>query len=279
MNEAMAECGPGEERFDMLWVPRGSQPSAEWLAAHPGWVKFPAVMVPRNADGSRRPWAEIQTLLRETDATWGTWAEPLPSPPAEAGATPPGGAVEPADPVGAYLRMARVFDHPAASAGVLPAASKPRQYTDAAQAGARTDAAVDSGTPTGGYVAVNPLQWIGPVSVGSGECVALVQRAAGAPQTGKWHRGKLVRGDYTIPRGTIIATFDADGRYGNHTDGTSHAAIYLGQDEKGIYVIDQWNERSGGNIIGHHTPREHLIPWKDPTRPAVDQGEYYYVVR
>ena len=46
--------------------------------------------------------------------------------------------------------------------------------------------------------------------------------------------------------GTAIATFDPDGRYGNHTDGRSHAAIYLGQDATGIRVIDQWVRRVNG---------------------------------
>lgn len=38
--------------------------------------------------------------------------------------------------------------------------------------------------------------------------------------------------------GTAIATFDPSGKYGNHTDGRSHAAIYLGQDATGIQVLD-----------------------------------------
>ncbi len=42
---------------------------------------------------------------------------------------------------------------------------------------------------------------------------------------------------------TAIATFDANGRYGNHTNGTSDAAIYLSQDMRGVEIIDQWNIR------------------------------------
>lgn len=38
--------------------------------------------------------------------------------------------------------------------------------------------------------------------------------------------------------GTVIATFDSDGLYGNHLDGRSHAAIYLGQGLIGIRVLD-----------------------------------------
>lgn len=50
-----------------------------------------------------------------------------------------------------------------------------------------------------------------------------------------------MKGDATIRPGTVIATFDADGRYENHTNGTSHAAIYLGQTADGIQVLDQWH--------------------------------------
>jgi hypothetical protein len=56
-------------------------------------------------------------------------------------------------------------------------------------------------------------------------------------------KGQSVCGN-DIPTGTAIAVFDADGHYGNHTDGTSHAAIYLGKSSVypgGIYVYDQWH--------------------------------------
>jgi hypothetical protein len=46
--------------------------------------------------------------------------------------------------------------------------------------------------------------------------------------------------------GTAIATFVENGRYGNHTDGSSHAAIYIGQTADGIEVIDQWSHVVGG---------------------------------
>lgn len=81
--------------------------------------------------------------------------------------------------------------------------------------------------------------------VGDGQCVALVKAACGTPQTALWNRGALVKG-MTISVGTAIATFDPpsaefpNGRYGNHTDGRSHAAVYLSQDLVGIQVIDQW---------------------------------------
>ncbi|WP_152554925.1 BPSL0067 family protein [Serratia sp. DD3] len=41
----------------------------------------------------------------------------------------------------------------------------------------------------------------------------------------------------TIATGTAIATFNQRGNY------EGHAAIYIKQDKKGIYVYDQWTSR------------------------------------
>jgi hypothetical protein len=75
--------------------------------------------------------------------------------------------------------------------------------------------------------------------LGDGHCVALVRQCAGLPPTVLWRRGDPVRGSNCAP-GTVIATFDADGRYGNHTDGRSHAAILLTENPNDLQVIDQW---------------------------------------
>lgn len=75
---------------------------------------------------------------------------------------------------------------------------------------------------------------------GTGHCVALVREAAGAPITTQWRRGDSVHGNELAP-GTAIATFDPNGRYGNHPDGRSHAAILLVQNVDGsLIVFDQW---------------------------------------
>lgn len=89
------------------------------------------------------------------------------------------------------------------------------------------------------YVAVEPERWADQV-VETGQCVAYVQVACKAPHTSHWRRGGLVKGDASVPPGTAIATFDPDETYGNHTDGRSHAAIYVKQDEHGLTVYDQW---------------------------------------
>jgi hypothetical protein len=117
-----------------------------------------------------------------------------------------------------------------------------------------------------------------PEPVGSGECVALVQDARGAraPVTSKWNRGDPVQGEMELKPGTAIATFvkGSDGKY--HYSG--HAAIYLGQDEKGIRVIDQWNNRdeSSGVIKSQKPPSERVLPFG---RPGINGGDEYHVIQ
>jgi len=87
------------------------------------------------------------------------------------------------------------------------------------------------------YVASDPAANLGKV-VGTGQCVAYVREATGAPPSSLWKEGSKVKGN-DIPTGTAIATFQ-DGIYHNATDGSSHAAIYLSQDATGLWVHDQW---------------------------------------
>ncbi len=89
------------------------------------------------------------------------------------------------------------------------------------------------------YMAQNPHLHNGRV-IGTGHCVAFVQEASRAPHTSTWKRGNRVRNERELAAGTAIATFDAAGSYTNSRNGTSHAAIYVSQDSKGIQVWDQW---------------------------------------
>lgn len=82
-------------------------------------------------------------------------------------------------------------------------------------------------------------RYVGQV-VETGECVALVERACNTPRTPQWRQGSKVKAQLSLAPGTAIATFDPNGTYGNHTDGRSHAAIYMGQDAGGLWVWDQW---------------------------------------
>jgi hypothetical protein len=107
-------------------------------------------------------------------------------------------------------------------------------------------------------------------AVGSGQCVALVRAAQ--PELGPsatWTAGAAVQGNTAIQPGTPIATFTSN-RYANATDGSSHAAIYLGQDANGVQVLDQWL----GSAASVRT-----IPWNNPGAAAANTGSAFRVVK
>ena len=152
-----------------------------------------------------------------------------------------------------------------------PDARLDRPRAGAAGAGTRAAPGAEGGSVAaeGGFVASDYERFVGR-SAGSGRCVALVQAAR--PEVGltrAWAPGAPVQGGTGLTPGTVIATFDASGRYANATDGTSHAAIYLGQDERGIQVLDQW----AGSRAAVRT-----IPWSNPGGTAVNTGSNYRVV-
>jgi hypothetical protein len=89
----------------------------------------------------------------------------------------------------------------------------------------------------GPYIAARPEAFEGRV-VGAGHCVDLVKAAAGVPRTAAWQEGVAVRGNPHIARGTAIATFESDRSYTSESG--NHAAIYVSQDDRGIWVYDQW---------------------------------------
>jgi hypothetical protein len=68
--------------------------------------------------------------------------------------------------------------------------------------------------------------------------VDFVKVAAGVPLTTLWREGAAVRGNPHLAPGTAIATFEPDGTYTSESG--NHAAIYLSQDNRGIWVYDQW---------------------------------------
>lgn len=102
--------------------------------------------------------------------------------------------------------------------------------------------------------------------VGSGHCVSLIQHCSGAPQTRNWRQGESVRGLQLEP-GTIIATF-RNGKYPNQTGW--HAAIYISQNEEGIWVWDQWK----GKPV-----HRRLIRFKNGKGTPNNDGDAYSVVR
>lgn len=123
------------------------------------------------------------------------------------------------------------------------------------------------------YIAKDPAAYAGKV-VGEGyfkgQCAVFVQVAAGAPLTTLWTQGALVKGNLALATGTAIATFGADGKYTNMTDGTAHGAIYIRQDSVGIWVWDQW--------VGHPVS-ERCIRYQHGAAVAhVNDGDYFYVI-
>ena len=110
------------------------------------------------------------------------------------------------------------------------------------------------------YVCSDPSSYLAdPHPVGTGQCVALVEAACHTGDTSRWKQGKTVKGDVTLVAGTAIATFQ-DGKCQNRKNGDSHAAIYMRQDSKAIYVIDQW---SG---LRRHTPAD-LVHARETSYP------------
>jgi hypothetical protein len=68
-----------------------------------------------------------------------------------------------------------------------------------------------------------------------GQCVSYVKFVTpGLPLTSAWKKGAAVKGNSGIKPGTVIATFDASGKY------SGHAAVYESQTKDGINVVDQW---------------------------------------
>ena len=110
------------------------------------------------------------------------------------------------------------------------------------------------------------VQYIGKDPIGDKWCVALA-RVHGMEATGVWIRGAKVKGKVLTP-GTVIATFGADGLYKNKP-GSSHAALYLGQNQHEIHVVEQYP--GCGKIL----PQKYAFG--DP-RGGEKDGNNYYIV-
>lgn len=107
--------------------------------------------------------------------------------------------------------------------------------------------------------------------VGSGQCVALVQAAAGAPLTSLWRKGPRVRDNSAIPKGTVIATFDAEDRYPNHKTG-NHAALFISISDKGIVVLDQWASKDPAR------PSQRTLRYRGGKGSPSNDGDQFSVV-
>lgn len=100
-----------------------------------------------------------------------------------------------------------------------------------------------------------------------GQCVSYVTRVCPTipVSTAAWRQGAVVKDNGKIVPGTAIATFDAKGRY------YGHAAIYVRQDDTGIYVYDQWVTGRAPQAISPRT-----IRWNGSG--ISNNGNSFYVV-
>ena len=116
------------------------------------------------------------------------------------------------------------------------------------------------------WVASETNRYLGKV-VDNGQCVRLCQIAApGLPHTSQWRPGVPA---YAAEPGTVIATFNAAGRYANATDGSSHAAIFLRSDAAGLHVVDQWVGQPAHERVIRHNHGVGL--------PCNDAGQFFVV--
>ncbi|MEX9251763.1 BPSL0067 family protein [Pseudenterobacter timonensis] len=123
------------------------------------------------------------------------------------------------------------------------------------------------------YGLVDSLQ--GKDQVGDGECVSLVKQYAHLGSTGTWKQGKKVFGNKSIPRGTAIATF-VNGKYPVGERAHKHAAFYLEQDAKYIYVMDQWRKKK--IISARPLSRKGGISGDGTYPDASNNAEAFYVI-
>jgi hypothetical protein len=99
-----------------------------------------------------------------------------------------------------------------------------------------------------------------------GQCVSYVKKVCPTlPATAAWKKGAAVKGSKSLALGTVIATFNDQGKY------EGHAAIFDGQIAAGINVYDQWVTPPNPKAVG---PR--LLRWGAQGR--ANNADNYYVV-
>lgn len=111
--------------------------------------------------------------------------------------------------------------------------------------------------------------------VGTRQCVALVQKYAGAPVTSAWKQGESVLGNRTLKKGTAIATF-VNGRYPNHSHG-NHAALFIRQVGDSIWIMDQWKGENKTRISLRLIPSRGKTKQGKFIRPS-ENAEAYSVI-
>jgi hypothetical protein len=119
------------------------------------------------------------------------------------------------------------------------------------------------------HILANPRSYeghdlIADKKTGRAECVAFLTAALDAPNVDKWKPGRPITRGADIPVGTAIATF-VEGKYPGEKRG-QHAAIYLGQNDQGIQVMDQWADDPKKLHVSERT-----IYWQSTSRSRSNQ--------
>jgi hypothetical protein len=99
-----------------------------------------------------------------------------------------------------------------------------------------------------------------------GQCVSYVKAVCPSLLgSTSWKKGAAVKNNADIVPGTVIATFNDEGKY------LGHAAIYVNQTTVGVNVYDQWITPPTPKAVG---PR--MLRWGAPK--ISNNGDKFYVV-
>ncbi|MBS9775109.1 BPSL0067 family protein [Candidatus Gracilibacteria bacterium] len=120
---------------------------------------------------------------------------------------------------------------------------------------------------------INGRLQLNRVGENDGQCVSFVKAITqNGDHTKYWGQGKRVSKYVSLKKGTIIATFDSTGHYGN-VPGTSyrHTGMVLSQNSNGITLLDQnWDTKGTKSAVGTH-----FLPYKGK---HVNGASNYHVV-
>jgi len=112
------------------------------------------------------------------------------------------------------------------------------------------------------------------------QCVSFVQHVSNAGYTGNWYKGNAISA--LTPKFSVVAVFNQDTWRGektgySNTDGKSHTGIYVNQNDKGIYLLEQNFTGTGTNPVGKISVR--LIPWDSGNKkyPQTSAKNYFVV--
>lgn len=144
------------------------------------------------------------------------------------------------------------------------------------------------------FVYPNPLSLVGKPVVGTGEfrgeCAALAQflvPGLDRVRVAQWKRGARVKDQQSLASGTVIATFDSNGRYIGteihaHKPGRAHIDLYVRQSSVGVEIVHQFKGSAivSGALVrfgGHGAAGHHSGVSASGNTPEDDANNHYVV--